>query len=161
MWPPRGAGDGVRKRSSTASGPGIVLAYHGIAKGQADKFREQMEWLAAHANVQSLSDLARTPQAMSDRSRVAIAFDGAFDSVHRNAIPILDKLGLPATVFAVSDYLGRAPGWDIPAGAGTKHEIGMTVGQLSSLRRDLFEVGSLTSTHPRLDRLPPADSALD
>lgn len=143
----------VRVRPSSRKGPGAILAYSGIANAQAASFRNQMQWLAKHATVQPLPTLARTPEAMSNRPRVALVFLGAFDSVHRNAIPILEEFRLPATVFAATAFLGRAPGWDMPARDPARHEIGMSVGQLSSLRRNLFEVGSFTATHPRLDQL--------
>lgn len=152
----------ARQRARTArpgatayTGPGVILAYAGVTNAQAARFRTQMEWLAGNAIVQPLAELVAVGGAMSDRPRVGITFDGAFDSVYRNAIPVLDELGLAATVFPVSGSLGRAPNWDLPRNDPAGHEIIMTVGQLASLNRDLFEIGSQTATHPHLDHLAP------
>ena len=147
-------GPRARRQADTVyRGAGVVLQYDSVSNAQAAGFRRQMEWLRAHAYVLPLSELVDQGEAMSDRPRVALSFDGAFDSVHRNAVPILNELGLPATVFAVTGFLGRAPGSSVAKGDPAVHEIVMTVGQLASLRRDLFEVGSLTASHGRLDRL--------
>jgi peptidoglycan/xylan/chitin deacetylase (PgdA/CDA1 family) len=91
--------------------------------------------------------------------RVAVTFDDAFLSVLELAKPVLDELGWPATVFAVSDHV--RDGWPL-AWSGTErwltteHEAelrGMDAAQLQALAAAGWEIGSHTATHPSLPAL--------
>jgi peptidoglycan/xylan/chitin deacetylase (PgdA/CDA1 family) len=91
--------------------------------------------------------------------RVAVTFDDAFASVQERAKPILDALGWPATVFAVSDFAaeGRPISWDgTGQWAATEHRDEMRSldwQRLRALAAAGWEVGSHTVTHPRLTTL--------
>lgn len=97
--------------------------------------------------------------------RVAVTFDDAFASVDALARPLLEELGWPATVFAVSRFAqdGGPLAWE-----GTDHWLdtqhadelaGLTWERLRTLADAGWEVGSHTVTHPRLTRI--ADDELD
>ena len=111
------------KRSLRRAGNGVVLLYHRV-DGRADVhdlcipaqlFEQQMVWLARECRVMPLEELlAGAREGLPERA-VAITFDdGYWDALH-TASPILERLGLPATVFATTRWLD-APGeywWDL------------------------------------------------
>jgi peptidoglycan/xylan/chitin deacetylase (PgdA/CDA1 family) len=91
--------------------------------------------------------------------RVAVTFDDAFASVETLAAPILDELGWPATVFAVTDFAreGKDLHWaGVDRWAGTEHAAELRSLDWERLRRlaaSGWEVGSHTVTHPHLTSL--------
>ena len=96
---------------------------------------------------------------------VAVTFDDAFASVLELGKPILDRLGVPATVFAVSDFArdGRPLEW-----AGIDHWKGgpfddelrsLSWEQLRALAAEGWEIGSHTCDHPRLTTCDDAELA--
>ena len=98
--------------------------------------------------------------AGEDRGKLlAVTFDDAFASVLSLARPILDRLGLTGTVFAVTSFADtgeplRWPG--VEHWAATEHApelASMTWAQLRGLAADGWEVGSHSLTHPRLTSL--------
>lgn len=88
--------------------------------------------------------------------RFAVTFDDAYRSVHRRALPILDRLGVPATLFVPTAYVGGAEpmGWPgIDRWLGTEHEpelLCLGVEDLRDLRSHGWEIAAHTHTHPRL-----------
>jgi peptidoglycan/xylan/chitin deacetylase (PgdA/CDA1 family) len=66
-------------------------------------FRRQLEYLASHFDVVPLSEAVRRLRQRTVRKPTAvITFDDGFQSVHDVALPVLKRMGLPATVFVVS-----------------------------------------------------------
>jgi peptidoglycan/xylan/chitin deacetylase (PgdA/CDA1 family) len=94
---------------------------------------------------------------------LCVTFDDAFASVATRALPILDGLGLPGTVFAPSGYIGsRDPmSWDgIDRWLDTPYRdelLPMKWEQLADLQARGWEIGSHTLTHRRLSRLGDQD----
>jgi peptidoglycan/xylan/chitin deacetylase (PgdA/CDA1 family) len=96
----------------------VILCYHRVGGALADpyslsirveRFEEQMEHLRRHAAPVHLSELvARVRKGAVQSGMVAVTFDDGYASVLDQAYPILLRLGIPATVFATSDYLGSA-----------------------------------------------------
>jgi peptidoglycan/xylan/chitin deacetylase (PgdA/CDA1 family) len=90
---------------------------------------------------------------------VAVTFDDGFRSVLTEALPILESLGLPATVFVPTDFVGGDdpmswPGIDHWVGGPHERElIGMSWDELGSLHEAGWEIGSHTCSHPQLSRL--------
>lgn len=70
-------------------------------------FRQQLEYLARRFDVVSLHEaVRRLRHRMVERPTAVITFDDGFQSVHDVALPILKRMGLPATVFVVSGLVG-------------------------------------------------------
>jgi peptidoglycan/xylan/chitin deacetylase (PgdA/CDA1 family) len=98
------------------------------------------------------------------RPTLVVTFDDAFLSVLQHAYPILAALGLPATVFVVTDFADGSrplqwPGVDDWRGGAHEAELkSLSWGQLAQLADAGWEIGSHTRTHPRLTRL--SDDAL-
>jgi peptidoglycan/xylan/chitin deacetylase (PgdA/CDA1 family) len=106
----------------------LVLLYHGVGAGALDPvlnfdglhvrvehFERQMRYLAAHYSVITLDQLLDgTLDVGARKPLAAITFDDGYRNLYRHAYPVLRRLGLPATVFVISDFLqyGRAPWWD-------------------------------------------------
>ena len=147
----------------------LVLCYHALSEHwpadlsvTPDAFRAQLEYLARRDyHGVTFSDAVGEP---AGGCRVAVTFDDAFRSVSELAAPILERLGWPATVFAVSDFAGsgaplRWAGIDHWADTPHRHELaGMSWPELRALVDAGWEVGSHTRTHPRLTTL--SDAAL-
>jgi hypothetical protein len=95
-----------------------VLLYHRVVGDDVDpalrpllagavgrrEFRTQMHYLARHYRVVPLAELIA--RRHEPDNRVAITFDDGYADNLWHALPVLKELGLPATVFAVADYVG-------------------------------------------------------
>lgn len=86
------------------------------------------------------------------RPRAALTFDDAFASAHRHALPLLERLGVPAVTYVVSGRVGGDNRWPgQPASAPTGRL--MSWSELGEWVAAGLEVGSHTETHPRLTAL--------
>jgi peptidoglycan/xylan/chitin deacetylase (PgdA/CDA1 family) len=100
-------------------GNGTILMYHRIADEPNDPFSlcvstghfdQQLEVLHEVADVVAVNEL----RGKSARPRVAVTFDDGYaDNLH-NALPVVEKIGIPITVFVTSGIVGRPEGfwWD-------------------------------------------------
>lgn len=90
---------------------------------------------------------------------LVVTFDDAHSSVWEHARQPMERLGIPGTVYAPTDYVGagRLMGWDgYDTWLGTEHEAElapMSWRQLRELAAAGWEVGSHTCSHPRLSQL--------
>jgi peptidoglycan/xylan/chitin deacetylase (PgdA/CDA1 family) len=132
----------------------------GLAVAPA-QLRRQLEWLVRRGYRGATFSEA---VASEDHGPVvAVTFDDAYRSVYENAFPILASLGLPATVFVVTDYAhdGRPLTWrrakDWQGGPFEQELRGMTWDLLGELAEAGWEIGSHTRTHPRLTQLSDED----
>jgi peptidoglycan/xylan/chitin deacetylase (PgdA/CDA1 family) len=140
---------------------GIVLAYHDVRPGPAvtpfdvtpARLREHLERIRA-------SGLLIVPAAeiagAVDRDEpldglAAVTFDDALAGVHRHALPVLDELGVQATIFAVAEGLGERAAWWPEAGR-TMHAT-----ELEEAVAAGWSLGSHTRTHPSLPVLGDDD----
>jgi peptidoglycan/xylan/chitin deacetylase (PgdA/CDA1 family) len=91
--------------------------------------------------------------------RLAVTFDDAYRSVIEQGLPVLSRLGLPATVFVPADFVGSAEpmSWrGIDHWIGGPHESEMRCmdrDQLGELADAGWEIGSHTRSHPHLPAL--------
>ncbi len=99
-----------------------ILAYHGVTAGPASpfgnlrrlhvpaaRFEEQLRVLSSEWRPIPLRDLVEsieTGRSLPARS-VVLTFDDGYRNVLTNAIPLLRKYSVPATVFVVTHYGGR------------------------------------------------------
>ena len=94
----------------------------------------------------------------ADRT-LSVTFDDAYRSVYDNARPVLESLGVPATVFVPTALVGSErpmawPGTDRWLGSPYEDElIPMSWNELGELTELGWELGSHTRTHPRLPTL--------
>lgn len=146
--------------------PVPILMYHAVDEQPSllstppATFASQMAWL--HANrfrVISLGDLIRAlrQKAPLEPRTIVLTFDDGFESVYRNAFPILEQYGYPATVFLVSAFAGKRNRWPGQPEGLPEYPL-MSWEQAREMHRQGFEFGSHTRTHPRLDRLSEPDA---
>ncbi len=133
-------------------GKRVVLCYHGVPQEQQERFRRQMTRIADRAVTCTAGD-GKTHDTQDRSIRVCVTFDDAFENLLENALPILDSLGIPATVFVVPGNLGRTPQWRISPSHPEHKERIMTVEQLRGICGENITIGSHTQTHPVLTEL--------
>lgn len=132
----------------------VVLCYHGIREEEMSSFRWQMWRLVGRAIGPEGIGLSTPAKADGCRPRVCVTFDDGFVRLLTTALPLMDRLGVPATVFAVSGNLGQKPKWAMPAGHIEAGESTLSGEQIAEgVRRNLFRLGSHTVTHPHLNEL--------
>jgi succinoglycan biosynthesis protein ExoM len=94
-----------------------VVMYHGLVREplpvpdwcfvSADCFESQVEYLARHFRVLHLEEALDPARPPADRPVACITFDDGFASVHDIALPILERLSLPAAAFVVAGLIDR------------------------------------------------------
>jgi peptidoglycan/xylan/chitin deacetylase (PgdA/CDA1 family) len=100
--------------------------------------------------------------APADGKTLAVTFDDAYRSVLELGFPILSRVGVPGTVFAVTDFIGTEapmawPGIDRWLDTSHEHELmPMSWDDLAGLASAGWEVGSHGRTHPYLTTLDDA-----
>ena len=137
-----------------------VLTYHSLDGSgspisvEPDVFRAQMRWLArsgpAVVPLESLLNGSAPTEA------VAITFDDGFSNLWTEGVAVLEELGLPATVFVVTDRVGTDNGWDGRDYPGVPRLPLMGWDQVERLRERGIEVGGHSCTHPEMPTLTPA-----
>jgi peptidoglycan/xylan/chitin deacetylase (PgdA/CDA1 family) len=144
----------------------VVLCYHGVsARWPAETtvapadFQAQLEDLVGRGyRGLTLSDALTAPPPGRN---FVVTFDDAHASVGRLARPIMDRLGIPGTVYVPTDFpdSGRLMAWDgYDVWDGTEHaeELAcMGWDELRDMAAAGWEVGSHTCSHPRLSTLAP------
>jgi peptidoglycan/xylan/chitin deacetylase (PgdA/CDA1 family) len=142
----------------------LVLCYHGISDSwpahttvtPADFERQIGELTEAGYAGATFRDALTAPPAART---VVVSFDDAHTSVLEFAVPAMERLGLPGTVFVPTDYpdSGRPMDWDgYDVWRGTEHERELRCmgwGDLRGLAKRGWEIGSHTCSHPRLSLL--------
>lgn len=107
----------LRRLSTLWRPTGIVLMYHGIGQPNADpfrlwvseaNFREQMDVLSSLGGCMTVGELtARAGKRSDPQRRIAVTFDDGYRNNFTVAAPILAAKRVPATIFVVSDAIGR------------------------------------------------------
>jgi peptidoglycan/xylan/chitin deacetylase (PgdA/CDA1 family) len=145
----------------------IALCYHGVSATwpsplavTPQRLEQQVTWFLRRGYTPvTVRDAAR---ARGHGRRLAITFDDALRSVATRALPVLERLGAVATVYAPSQFLadGAPMAWPEVAGhLATEHAAeleGMTIEELRDIARRGWEVGSHTRSHPWLPTLDDA-----
>ena len=81
---------------------------------------------------------------------IICTFDDGYESVYRNALPIMNKYGFTATVYVCPDLIGEDNSWNHKDGVIRKH---MTHEMLVGLSENGWEIGSHGMSHINLLRL--------
>ena len=109
---------GLARYRRNRSGPrALILLYHQVARLRSDPwalsvtanhFAEHLEVLREHAHPITLQQLSQALLGgdLPDRSVVVTFDDGYADNLH-SAKPMLERYGIPATVFLATGSIGR------------------------------------------------------
>lgn len=133
-----------------------ILAYHkvgdvkelySVAPGE---FEKQMAYLAEHGYTAiSLAELTAhmTTGRPLPAKPVVITFDDGYADNYRAALPIMERYGMKATIFIITDFVGEEPylTWD----------------EIRAMSAGGMEIGSHTLAHRALPKLPPAEQLRD
>jgi len=131
-----------------------VLMYHLVestAKESSlyvhpDNFERQMEYLKLHRYrvipLSQLLDEIKGGKPLAPNTVAITLDDGTLDNF-RNAFPVLRKMGFPATIFMITDHIGR-PGW-------------LSSEDLKILDESGIAIGSHTVHHAFLPKLGPEE----
>jgi peptidoglycan/xylan/chitin deacetylase (PgdA/CDA1 family) len=117
-------------------------------------FESYCEFFKKFFNVIPLRELVTRLETRTMPGRaLVITFDDGYRDNFLNAAPILERLGLPATFFVVSRWMGTTvvPFWDRRRGVQYPW---MTWDEVSQLHRRGFDIGSHTRTHVDLGTVP-------
>ena len=144
----------------------LIVCYHAIS----DDWTHTLAVRPADFERQIRSILLRryrpagAAEAVEGRGRlVHVTFDDAFRSIEQ-ALPVLERLGVPATVFACPGFADTGRPFSVPelateAEAFPDELATMDWDALRSVVERGGEVGSHTSSHPHLTRLADAELA--
>ena len=119
----------------------VVVYYHSVDAAQRARFAKQMDQLLSYAKPIAANE-ATTLQPGTHH--VAVTFDDGFKNFYECALPELVKRGIPATMFVITDVIGKTFGPD-----GYAEEV-MSLEQIRALPESLVTIGSHTLTHPLL-----------
>ncbi len=140
---------------------GVVVAFHRVNDATAGDpltvsvpdFERFCRFFRRHFEVVPLGEVvARCEAGRSLGGTLAITFDDGYLDNFLHAAPVLRSLGLPATFFVVSGFIGSeaVPAWDRELDPPPRW---MTWDQVRALRREGHEIGAHTRSHPDLGRL--------
>ncbi|MDM7926997.1 MAG: polysaccharide deacetylase family protein [bacterium] len=138
--------------------PVPILAFHkvddrfewGVTRIGRSRFcrvvSELRDWGYASVSLTDCADPGRLPE-----KPVVLTFDDSYESVLRNALPVLASAGFKATLFVITDYIGRENAWDVNLGWIRFTHLDWP--GLRELRDAGWEIGSHTARHPDLTRI--------
>ena len=149
-----------------------ILVYHAFGDASEpasryvmpiDRFERQMVWLRRLGyRVIRLEELARSRREwrLPPARSVVITMDDGYADNYTLALPVLRRQTIPATLFVVSEAVGRRNDWS----RGDELEARPLVSwaNLRGLLEAGVSIGAHTRTHPRLPRLsrPDAESEI-
>lgn len=148
-----------------------ILCYHSVQPGwdsplavEPDAFAAQAAWLRARRDVlplgEALSRLDSTGRL--PRGQAALTFDDGFAALYDEALPVLTRERLPATVFLVAQTLtetGQPVDWvDTP---GTEPLSTLTLDQVLEMQDAGVEFQSHSWAHHDLTQLTEGECVRD
>lgn len=135
-----------------------ALAYHKVTEQwelsltmlYPRNFERQMRFLAKKGYIgKSLKDYMEDPRD----NYFILTFDDAYQNVYLNAFPLLKELGFTASVFVLTNFIGRDNTWDFtPCKIYSRH---MNVEELKQLHEAGWEVASHGENHRAMTGMHP------
>jgi peptidoglycan/xylan/chitin deacetylase (PgdA/CDA1 family) len=146
----------------------LVVCYHAVSRDWRAELAvspEQLEDELAYLLGRGFNPVTFTDAVTGSRpGRVmAVTFDDAYGSVYKRARPILERLGVPGTVFVPTAFpRSQAPlSWpgidEFLHGPWATELVPASWDELRALSRSGWEIGSHTRSHPHLPRLGDAE----
>lgn len=132
----------------------VILYYHSVPDEQQRAFAHQMDVVASLTIPISLEHI---PQLLPRKRYSSITFDDGFEDTLDNALPELQKRGIPATFFVTAACLGQSAAW-WPEPAPERQRRIARPERWQQLPPDLISIGSHTLTHPHLSSLSETEA---
>ena len=114
--------DGLNWAGSRFSSNSAILLYHRVASKDRDQFglcvtplnfEQQIASIAEIGHALPLGELiSQRRNGLLKAKSIAVTFDDGYLDVLQNAVPILERHGVPATIFIVTGNLGKPFWWD-------------------------------------------------
>ena len=136
------------------------VTFHDLLDEEVEYFETKMRFLKESTNVVSLDDYF-SGKLSCKKLNVVITFDDGYRSWVTDAIPIMEKLKLPATFFVSSGFIGlsyweeaeyiqsnlmRKPGKPRTSG-------GLSFQDLREIGKHGFDIGGHTVNHSNLSKI--------
>lgn len=151
-------------RSKNGNADVLILGYHAVSETWTSPLsvtpqalESQMKYLLSRGyRAATFTEAALGSQP---GKVLSVTFDDAYESVDRLARPVLDHLGIPATIYAPTRYMGQEgpmswPGIEEYIGGPDESELlPMSWERLRSAAEAGWEIGSHTVSHPHLTTL--------
>jgi peptidoglycan/xylan/chitin deacetylase (PgdA/CDA1 family) len=138
-----------------------ILTYHSIDRSGSpisvhpDVFESHVRWLASgRVRAVSLDDLLAS---QTEDDAVAVTFDDGFTNFATEAVPRLAEHGVTATLFVVTDHVGRTNEWRGHGDPGVPTLPLLDWADLGHLAGLGISIGAHTRTHAALGRLTPGE----
>ena len=139
----------------------VIVTFHHVCDGDdrsglsitRDMFERHCRFFKRHFDIVPLREIvARLESGRPVERCLAITFDDGYRDNFVNARPVLESLGLTATFFVVSRWIGTDawPWWD--RAHGVRHSW-MSWDQVRALNERGFDIGAHTRTHVDLGRV--------
>lgn len=137
-----------------------ILNYHQITDKDprrdsysvpTSKFERQMNYLHKHGYIclSSLDFLHLIRNDSKEKKKAfVLTFDDGYADFYKNAYPILKRFGFKATVFIVTDHVGRESSWE-----EEKRAPLLSWDEIKSLHKAGVSFGSHTCSHPDLTQI--------
>jgi len=135
-----------------------ILYYHSIPDYKKERFIKQLNILN---KITTPIKLDYSGPFNNKVKYSIVTFDDAFKSVITNAVPELEKLQIPFTIFIPEGQLGRKPEWLINTGYHDEHEIVSSIEELLSIPTEIVIFGSHGVNHNNLTQLNDKDAYID
>ena len=136
-----------------------ILTFHkvdpsfewGVTRITPNQFKRVLEYLKQEGyHTVSLQDYF-DPSSNLPSKPIIITFDDSYESIYKQAFPIMEACGFTATVFVISGYAGKINRWDVNLGWRRFQHLSWS--QIVELKKAGFEIGSHTVHHPDLTRI--------
>ena len=137
----------------------LILLYHAVGEHGAHpsrfivplrRFERQMKWLVRRRyrtiSLEELLRLRRRNLLPPPRS-IVVTFDDGYVDNTALAAPVLERLGIPVTIFLVSGTNGTSS-WNVRDSLAGRRLL--TLAGATNVRSQLLRFGAHTRTHPRL-----------
>ena len=142
----------------------VFLLYHRVGRRSSSEvdldagvFSDQMAFLAESTEVlrlhEALPQLAEPATAIRRRPAVVVTFDDGTDDFVDVAVPILERHGIPATLYLATAFV--EDGVAYPDGGRPASWSGLA----DACATGFVDIGSHTHRHRLLDRLPEPEIA--
>jgi peptidoglycan/xylan/chitin deacetylase (PgdA/CDA1 family) len=146
-------------------GRALILMYHIVDTPRSaqeskycclpERFARQMAWIGRTHHPVGLDTLLAGLDGKEElpKKAVAVTFDDGFTRTFEEALPILTRYRIPATMFMVADRIGGDNDWMQARGMPRRRL--MDAGQIRDMHTAGITIGSHTLSHPRLPECTP------
>jgi peptidoglycan/xylan/chitin deacetylase (PgdA/CDA1 family) len=146
----------------------LILMYHSITRDEPvdpfgvtrDLLEEQVRWLREQGcqfvPLSSLVEASDQRMRGSGARWIVMTFDDGYRDFLENAMPVLTRYQVPATVFVVTGALGQCASWSMANRAAPL----MTQAEARQVRTEGISLGSHTEDHVDLTSIGDEEQAL-